>query len=74
MSHTSNSDSRSVVPTAVGAWFGRLSLRIAEAMAARRRRVDAYRDLQSLDEHALRDIGLSHRAVAEWPRVGCDPR
>jgi uncharacterized protein YjiS (DUF1127 family) len=50
-----------------------LRLSIASAWEERRRRAAERRDLQSLDEHALRDIGLSHRAAADWtqsPRDG----
>jgi uncharacterized protein YjiS (DUF1127 family) len=32
----------------------------------------AYRDLRSLDEYMLRDIGLSHRAASEWGGKGRD--
>ena len=50
------------------AWL-RLSLRrMADAWMQRRRRAAHRRELRSLDEHALRDIGLSHRAAAEWPQ------
>jgi uncharacterized protein YjiS (DUF1127 family) len=38
----------------------------ARVLAKRHRRAIAYRDLQTLDSHMLRDIGLSHRAAAEY--------
>lgn len=41
----------------------------ARVLAERHRRAIAYRDLQTLDSHMLRDLGLSHRAAAEYP---CD--
>lgn len=34
-------------------------------LAAYRQRARAWHELQALDPHALRDIGLSHRAAAE---------
>ena len=48
--------------------FTLMARRIADTWGARRRRTAQRRDLQSLDEHALRDIGLSHRAAAESPQ------
>ena len=42
--------------------------RASRAWARRRRAAIAQRDLRSLDGHALRDIGLSHRAAAEGSR------
>lgn len=42
----------------------------ARLLAGYRQRARAWRELQALDPHALRDIGLSHRAVAEHWR-GC---
>lgn len=51
------------------AFPARLVRRAARALVERHRRAIAYRDLQSLDAYMLRDIGLSHRAVAEYP---CD--
>jgi hypothetical protein len=46
--------------------FRRIPGRITRFLVDRRRRADAYRDLQSLDQYMLRDIGLSHRAASEW--------
>lgn len=43
--------------------------RAASALAERRRRAIANRDLQALDAYMLRDIGLSHRAAAHWARA-----
>jgi uncharacterized protein YjiS (DUF1127 family) len=37
----------------------------ADLLAGYRCRARAWRELQALDHHALRDIGLSHRAAAE---------
>jgi uncharacterized protein YjiS (DUF1127 family) len=37
----------------------------ARLLAGYRQRARAWHDLQALDPHALRDLGLSHRAVAE---------
>lgn len=48
-------------------WFMRLPYRIADAWAVHQRRAAHRRALYSLDEHGLRDLGLSHRAVAEGP-------
>ena len=46
------------MPSTFGtAWFTLMARRIANVRAARRRRAAQRRDLQSLDEHALRDIG-----------------
>ena len=59
------------LPFAV-AWFARGWRRVAKALAERRRLGVASRELQSLDEHTLRDIGLSHRAAAQWPLVRHD--
>jgi len=42
--------------------------RLAAALTEHRRRAAARSELSSLDERTLRDIGLSHRAAAEWPR------
>jgi hypothetical protein len=47
-------------------WLRRASRRVARALVERHRRAVAYRDLRSLDEYMLRDIGLSHRAASEW--------
>lgn len=52
----------------------RLARRAARALAERHRRAIAYRDLQSLDAYMLRDIGLSHRAAAEYPCDHCTAR
>lgn len=41
---------------------------VADALKTSHRRAVARRELRSIDEHTLRDIGLSHRAAAEWPR------
>lgn len=58
------------MPTTFGiAWLTLLQHRIADAWTERQRRAAHRRDLQSFDEHALRDIGLSHRAAAERPQV-----
>jgi uncharacterized protein YjiS (DUF1127 family) len=40
--------------------------RCLRALHARRRRNRARRELWSLDAYMLRDIGLSHRAAAEF--------
>lgn len=56
-------------PTIGIAWLTLISHRIADVWAQRRRRAAHRRDLQSLDEYAFRDIGLSHRAAAEWPQA-----
>ena len=45
---------------------------VANAWEERRRRAAERRDLRSLDEYALRDIGLSHRAAAEWTQAPRD--
>jgi hypothetical protein len=47
-------------------WLRRALRRVARALSERHRRAVAYRDLGSLDEYMLRDIGLSHRAASEW--------
>ena len=39
--------------------------RAARALTERHSRAVAYRDLQALDSHTLRDLALSHRAAAE---------
>jgi uncharacterized protein YjiS (DUF1127 family) len=74
MSHASHAFNASLlqlfVPGTGTAWFRRMSRRLACMLAARRRRLNGYRDLQLLDERALRDIGLSHRAAADSPRGG----
>jgi uncharacterized protein YjiS (DUF1127 family) len=44
--------------------------RAARALAERHSRAVAHCDLQALDSHMLRDLGLSHRAAAEHL---CDP-
>lgn len=54
-------------------WLRRASRRLARFVVERHRRAVAYRDLRSLDEYMLRDIGLSHRAASEWGRKGSDP-
>jgi uncharacterized protein YjiS (DUF1127 family) len=41
----------------------------ARAWKESRQRAVARRELRSIDERTLRDIGLSHRAAAEWPCV-----
>jgi len=50
----------------------RASRRLARFVIERHRRAVAYRDLRSLDEYMLRDIGLSHRAASEWGGKGRD--
>jgi uncharacterized protein YjiS (DUF1127 family) len=68
MSHPLSHHAPQAMPTSFGmAWLTPLRQRIVDAWAARRRRSAHRRDLQLLDEHALRDIGLSHHAAAEWP-------
>jgi hypothetical protein len=47
-------------------WIRRTSLSVERAVIERRRQVLAERDLRSLDEYMLRDLGLSHRAAGEW--------
>ena len=42
--------------------------RLADALRERHRRAVARRELRAIDERTLQDIGLSHRAAAEWPR------
>ncbi|WP_339089567.1 DUF1127 domain-containing protein [Variovorax paradoxus] len=49
-------------------WPGFAWRRVADALRKSHRRAAARRELRSIDEHTLRDIGLSHRAAAEWPR------
>ena len=44
----------------------RAALRAGRALSERRRNTAALRDLHLLDERALRDLGLSHRAAAEF--------
>jgi uncharacterized protein YjiS (DUF1127 family) len=46
-------------------WLRRVSRRLGRFLVERRRRAVACRDLRSLDEYMLRDIGLSHRAASE---------
>lgn len=53
-------------------WLARLLHRVAMGLAERHRQAVAYRELRLLDEHTLRDIGLSHRVAAEWPRARHD--
>jgi uncharacterized protein YjiS (DUF1127 family) len=51
-----------------GGWIALLAhLRrsAARVLAERHSRAVAYRDLRTLDNHMLRDLGLSHRAAAE---------
>ena len=48
-----------------------LARRTACAVQAWRREAIAQRDLKALDERALRDLGLSHRAAAQ--RRGREP-
>ncbi|VTU33055.1 MULTISPECIES: hypothetical protein [unclassified Variovorax] len=50
-------------------WPARAWRRLSDAWVALHRRALARRDLRSIDERTLRDIGLSHRAAAEWPRI-----
>jgi len=50
-------------------WLRLATHRVARAWRAHRLRAAARRDLRSIDERTLRDIGLSHRAAADWPRV-----
>jgi hypothetical protein len=50
-------------------WPVRTWRRVTNAFEERRRRLVAWRELRSMDEHTMRDIGISHRAAAEWPRV-----
>ena len=42
---------------------------VTEVARQRHRRAVARGELRSIDEHTLRDIGLSHRAAAESKRV-----
>lgn len=42
----------------------------ARLLAGHRQRARAWRELQALDPHALRDMGLSHRAAAEHGHGG----
>ena len=46
--------------------------RVEEALTERRRRAAIRRELQWLDERTLHDLGLSHRAAAEWPQARRD--
>lgn len=48
-------------------WPAQIARTAIGALAARHRRAVACRDLQSLDAYMLRDLGLSHRAAAEFP-------
>ena len=73
MFHSSSHVLRAFHSTFGVAWLTRAARRVAHALTERRRRAVAYRDLKSLDEHALRDIGLSHRSVAEWPHMRHEP-
>ena len=50
-------------------WPARAWHYLRSALQERHRRAVAWRELRSLDEHTMRDIGLSHRAAAEWPRI-----
>jgi len=43
--------------------------RIALLQQERHRRAVARRELRSMDESTLRDLGLSHRAAAEWTHI-----
>jgi uncharacterized protein YjiS (DUF1127 family) len=45
--------------------INRVLRRLQHAARSAQQRAIAQRDLRSLDEHTLRDIGLSHRAAAE---------
>jgi uncharacterized protein YjiS (DUF1127 family) len=49
-------------------WPASARRRLAAALSEHHRRAVARRELRSIDERTLRDIGLSHRAAAKWPR------
>jgi len=69
MNHPFSHSPQALRPLVGIAWLTHLRRRIADAMADRRHHAAYRRDLQRLDEHTLRDIGLSHRAAAEWPQA-----
>jgi hypothetical protein len=54
-------------------WPARARRRVLNALEERHRRVVAWRDLRSIDEATLRDIGLSHRAAADRPFIPDEP-
>ena len=68
MNHPLSHATQVMHPTFGTALLTLLRRSIANAWEERRRRAADRRDLRSLDECALRDIGLSHRAAADWPQ------
>lgn len=68
MNHPLSHAPRTMPHVSGAALLTRLHRSIAHAWDVRRRRAAERRDLKSLDEYGLRDIGLSHRAAADWPQ------